>query len=114
MIRHKGLYGINFFIMDIISIIDKGHIETVEKIEEEIFKKNVVNYICNKYSDIVEVPINENIYDIAKWNQELFGYSGYVEGNESSKYGIENNDNGLLLLLALLIDSIKDSIKDSE
>ena len=39
MIRHKGLYGINFFIMDIISIIDKGHIETVEKIEEEIWNR---------------------------------------------------------------------------
>ena len=38
-------------------------------------------------------------YDIEDWNKQFSDYSGWVEGNESRKFGITKYDDGLLLLL---------------
>ena len=43
-------------------------------------------------------------YNLEDWNQAFAGYSGYIQGNERSKFGICNDNEGLLLIVALILD----------
>ena len=43
-------------------------------------------------------------YNLEDWNQEFAGYSEYIQGNERSKFGIYNDNEGLLLIVALILE----------
>lgn len=104
-----GLHGIKGFAFDIIAIIANGGKEDISKVEEEIQESRIVNYIYNKYSDRTMITLDQNCpYDINEWNRQLSNYSGWVEGNESRKFGITKNDDGLLLLLGLILDMLEE------
>lgn len=105
----NGLHGLKAFGFDIISIIADGKKETIAKIEEEISNSNIVNYIYSKYSDSMMLTLDENSpYDIDNWNMQISDYSGWVEGNESGKFGIVKDNDGLLLLLGLVMDMLEE------
>lgn len=105
----EGLHGIKGFAFDILALIASGERETIEKIEEEISNGNVTNYINEKYPDKMMIQLGKDcIYDLDAWNKNFTDYSGWVEGNESRKFGITNKDDGLLLLLGLIIDTLID------
>lgn len=105
----EGLHGIKIFAFDLMSIISSGATETIEKIEDEIANERITNYISTKYADKIQMPYDSSsIYDIESWNKELAGFSGWVEGNESRKLGIRNKNNGLLLLVDLIIELLQE------
>lgn len=106
----EGLHGIKNLAFDVLALIASGEKETIKKIEEEIGKDSIINYLQEKYSDSIMIQLGKDcIYDLKAWNKNFSSYSGWVEGNESRKFGITNEDDGLLLLLGLIIDTLKDA-----
>ncbi len=106
----EGLHGIKVFAFDLIHIISTGATETINKIEDEMDNENITNYIFSKYADEVQMPYNDEcIYDLDCWNEELSKYSCYIRGKEERKLGIINENDGLLLLLASIIELLKDT-----
>lgn len=103
----NGTERIQIFAFELIALIAQGKKETIEKIEEQITNENIVRYIRDKYRDDMTNTFEEDCpYNLDDWNKAFFGFSGYVEGNERRKWGIESKDDGLLLLLALAIELI--------
>lgn len=47
---------------------------------------------------------NPSPYNLEDWNQAFAGYSEYIQGNERSKFGIYNDNEGLLLIVALILE----------
>lgn len=101
----NGTERIEILGFELIALIANREKETIQKIEEEIANCNIVNYIVNKYKDSLSVIFDDSCpYNIKDWNKEFCDYSGWVEGNESRKFGITKEDDGLLLLLGLVLD----------
>ena len=104
----KSLKRIGIFAQEIVHLISYSKKEKVRDIEEHFDSNNLVEYLYTKYkSDFSNSfdgknPENEAIN--AYFNQ----YAGYIVGNEDRKYGIKNEDDGLLLILALIFEKVKD------
>ena len=99
--------SIELFMYDLISIIDKGYEESIEEVEKQIDIENIAQYILGKYKDLTMINLQSadtnnltksRIQDIN--NAYLFN-NDYVMGNESRKFGITKENNGLLLLVAV-------------
>mgnify|MGYP001248589300 CR=1 FL=1 len=99
--------SIELFMYDLIAIIDKGHKENIEEVEKQIDNNNIAQYILGKYKDLTMINlesyytndlIKSRIEDI---NEAYLYNSDYVQGNESRKFGITKENNGLLLLVAI-------------
>lgn len=95
------------FIGALTYFIDKGHIESLQTIEEKHDDKILVEYIINKYSKIKGLPIfkNININDLEKIYADV-----YITENEIKNQGIENN--GLLYLINVASDKLQSIIFD--
>lgn len=100
------LIGLDLLAFRVIAVISSGNKENIEKIEEELNKSNLVTYLNEKYKDIFMVNF-EQTYNIDELNNYFTNFAGYVQGNEGRKYGVINNDDGLLLTLALIIDGLE-------
>ena len=99
----KGnLKGIGLFQMQILHLISIGKKENLETIEQHMYDGDLIEYIFNKYSDDFYVPFDNNIYDNKTLNSFFQKYVGGIEGNEDRKYGIMNNEDGLLIILAFI------------
>lgn len=100
-----GLTRIKEFSFELIHIISTGASETIEKIEEEIRKENIIQYISSKYYEIMMIKYDEkSIYDLESWNREIMDYLD----NDSKKFSRENRDNGLLLLLFIIVSLLEE------
>ena len=104
MIKYKGLKLLGF---EVLALISKGYKETIEDIEKQLDDNNLVNYLQLKYKDEFAINLLSDIYDINELNQAFGDFSGYIQGNESRKYGIENDDEGLLIVLALILEQLE-------
>ncbi|MGL5480007.1 MAG: hypothetical protein ACRDCB_13260 [Clostridium sp.] len=105
----KGNMGIKSLALEIIGLISRGRNETISAIEREIENNRIVHYINNKYCNEFTMVFDDRCpYDIEHWNVELGLFSDYVEGNESRKFGIVKEEDGLLLLLALLLELMRE------
>ena len=102
-----NLKGIGLFAFQINSLISRGKTETFSKVEEHFASKDIVEYIYNKYIDFFPIRFDNSNYDNKAINKYFSEYSGVIEGNESRKYGILNENHGLLLILALLFDRVE-------
>lgn len=112
MSHQKSLKGIGFFQLEVLHLISIGKKESIETIEKHIDEGNLIEYIFNKYRDEFSIVFNNETYDNEALNLFFQNYSGYVQGNESRKYGIMNETDGLLLILALISDKIEHSSVD--
>ena len=110
---NKGkLLGIGLFQLEIIHLISIGIKEKIQTIEKCFEEENLVEYLYEKYNEEFSIEFDGGIYDNDAINRYFFEYCGYIEGNESNKYGIENEEDGLLLIIALISDRIeKESYK---
>ena len=96
--KYMGMKVLSLCILHLISIGEK---ETIATVEKEIEKGSLVTYLYNKYPNLQNHLLPDYIQVL---NNCFAGFAGYVEGNEDRKYGICGEDNGLLLLLALVFD----------
>jgi len=104
----KGsLTGIGLFLLEVLRLISAGKKETLKDIETHLDDADLVEYLSKKYDSQFNVKFDDTQYDNSEINKYFTNYSGYIEGNEDRKYGILNQDDGLLLILALLTDKIE-------
>lgn len=103
MSKFKGLDVLAF---EIIPLISTGEKETISTIEKELDNNNLVTYLNRKYKSNFMVDFEDGTYDISKLNECFLNYSGYVQGNESRKFGVVKEEDGLLLVLALIVNEI--------
>ena len=102
-----NLRGIGIFIWEIIGLISLGKKESIKEIEKHFDQGDIVEYLYNKYRASFFTVFDNSIYDNASINKYFSNYAGVIEGNESRKYGIQNDDDGLLLIIALVIDKVE-------
>ena len=107
MIGEGSLKGIGLFALEVMHLISSGKKETLATVEEHFEKKDIVEYLSSKYKDEFFIVFDNSIYDNEQINLYFFNYVGYIEGNERRKYGIMNEDDGLLLIVSLLTDKIE-------
>lgn len=103
MVKYRGIDVLAF---EIIALISNGNTETITKIEEELDNNNLVTYLNTKYEENFMVDFVNGPYDIQELNQYFADYSGYIQGNESRKFGIFNENDGLLLVVGLIINAL--------
>ncbi len=109
MLNSKSLKGIGLLQLEILHLISLGKKERIEIIEEHIDEGNLIEYIFNKYQDEFSIAFDNEVYGNEALNLYFKNYSGHIQGNESRKYGIMNEDDGLLLISALISDKIEHS-----
>ena len=96
---YTGVDRLELLGFEIIDLVSCGYKETISEIENQIENESIVQYIREKYKD--NMP-----YNYADWNKALAKYSVWIRGQERRKYGIENEDDGLLLLLAFILELV--------
>ena len=102
------LTGIGTFAFEIISLLAYGKTESVFVIEQHFDKGDVVEYIYYKYRDYFTSRFDDDTYDSKAINKYFSEYSGNIQGNELKKCKIMNKSNGLLLILSLLMDKVRE------
>lgn len=107
MIAENTLTGLGLFSMEIIHLISIGICEDFHDIENRFKENNLVEYLGEKYDEYFYLKFDNSTYDNKQINKYFNNYSGYIEGNESRKYGIMNDKDGLLLILALIFDEVE-------
>lgn len=104
----NGLDRIDLFAQGVISIISMGKTETIKKIVEEMEKKNVVSYLYNKYKDYFSIQFDGNSpYNVDAWEEKFSDYSYITENDARRKWGIVNENDGLLLLVSLTFEALR-------
>ena len=103
----NGTDRLQLFGLEIIALISQGKVETIEEIEKHIDNCDLVQYVRDKYHDDMFNTFEEDCpYNLDDWNKAFSEYSGYIQGNERRKYGICNDNEGLLLVVALVLDMV--------
>ena len=104
----NGLDRIDLFAQGVISLISMGKTETIRKIVEEMEKKNVVCYLYNKYRDCFAIPFGgSSPYNVDAWEEKYYDYSYITENDARRKWGIVNENDGLLLLVSLTFEALR-------
>jgi hypothetical protein len=101
------LKGLGLFVLEVTTLISSGKFVTIAEIEKHIDDEDVVEFISEKFKESLSINFLNGIYDTRALNKYFGNYSGYINGNESRKYGIVNENDGLLLLVALVSDRIE-------
>lgn len=107
--EEKNLKGIGLFAMCVTHLISVGNYETFTEIEKHFDNSDLVEYISTKYKKDMIINFDNSIYDNQAINAYFHNYSGYIEGNEARKYGIVDENHGLLLILVLLLDKVEEA-----
>lgn len=107
MAKENSLMGIGLFQSTILHLISLGKRETFGEIENNMKNGCIVEYICEKYKEYIVIPFNNSVYDNNTLNLFFQDNVGCIEGNETKKYGIMNENDGLLLIPALISDRIE-------
>lgn len=107
MNQNGNLMGIGLFASQVVSLISSGEKEKLSIIEKHFGENDVVEYIFNKYQDKFSIKFDNSTYNNSAINKYFFDYDGYIQGNENRKYGIINEDDGLLLILSLIFDKVE-------
>lgn len=110
MSKHEPFTGVDRLELlgfEILALISRGKKETISEIEKQMENENILHYLREKYAEELFNPFTDDMqYNYNDWNKAFAKYSGYIEGNERRKYGIEKEEDGLLLLLALLLELV--------
>lgn len=102
-----GVDRLELFGYEIIALISRGHKETIATIEKQMESENIIQYIRDKYDgELFNTFSDEAPYNYDDWNKAFAKYSGWIEGQERRKYGVEDEEDGLLLLLALVLELV--------
>lgn len=106
---HEGtLKGIGFFGSEILHLISSGQKESLSTVVQHFEENDIIEYIFKKYQNKFFHSFDNNMYDNKSLNEYFHKYSASIQGNESRKYGIQNDDDGLLLIMALIMVKVED------
>ena len=107
----NGLDRIDLFAQEIIIQISLGHKETITKIVEEMDRKHVVRYLYEKYKDDWFLSLDDRCpYNVDDW-EEIYSQYAYISSNDARrKWGIVNEEDGLLLLVSLTFEALREKL----
>ncbi|QNO13311.1 hypothetical protein HYG86_00210 [Alkalicella caledoniensis] len=108
------LTGLGLFVLEITALISAGKTVTIEEIEKHIDNEDVIEFITERFKESLNVDFINGIYDVEGLNKYFGNYSGYINGNESRKYGIVKKNDGLLLLISLVSDKVETECRSWE
>lgn len=104
-------HGLIQLFYNLISLFDKGFKENIDTIEKHMYDKDLLPYLINKYEKEEDFSYFKGGPCSTKdLNYYICEMVSYVNGNESRKYGITNEENGLLLLIAVCFDNFQYTI----
>lgn len=104
---NNSLKGIGLFQLSVIHLISIGKKESIKEIEEHFASSDLIDYLYLKYQSDFLDKFDNSCYNNVSLNAYFEQFHGYIESNEQRKYGIMNNDDGLLLILALISDEVE-------
>ena len=105
----NGLERIDLFAQEIIKKIKKRKKESVNEIIKQMENKNVVRYLYNKYKEDWFLSLDENCpYNVDDWEEKYSQFSYITENDARRKWGIRNEDEGLLLLVSLTFEALRE------
>lgn len=103
----RSLKGIGLFQLNVLHLISIGKKENIETIEKQMDEGNLIEYIFYKYREDFCVSFDNLVYNNKALNKYFQDSCGCIAGNESRQYGIMNETDGLLIILALISDKIE-------
>lgn len=107
---NTNMNRIDYFAQNIVMLISKGKKESIQKVLEEIDQKHIVHYLYEKYrTDMRFIPI-ESVYeeDADIWENEYNRrFAGTPISDAGNKWGIFNEEDGLLLLVSLTLEALR-------
>ncbi len=106
---NNSLKGIGVLQLCILHLVSIGKKESIADIEAHLESKDLVEYLYSKYKADFSISFDNSNYSNETLNSYFGQYSGYIEGNEDRKYGIVQDDDGLLLVLAIISEKIKEN-----
>ncbi|MBU5462455.1 hypothetical protein [Lachnoclostridium sp. MSJ-17] len=105
----NGLERIDLFAQEIISQISLGRKESVNEIIKQMENKTVVRYLYNKYKDDWFLSLDDDCpYNVDDWEEKYYLFSYITENDARRKWGIRNEDEGLLLLVSLTFEALRE------
>ena len=106
MSNFKGKERIEMLGYDVIHLISAGHKENFDDIISQLDKGLLMPYLYNKYKGELAILTldSSSPYDYNEWEKVLDEFS-YMEFHHDvvRKMGIENKDDGLLVLLSIIL-----------
>ncbi len=109
MSNFKGAERLEMLGYDIIHLISHGYKENFDTIIEKLEQGSLLEYLLDKYSEeLCFISFDTNSpYDPNEWEKVLDEYS-YIEfhHNAERKMGIENKEDGLLVLLNIILEIV--------
>ena len=107
MSMFKGKERIQMLGFDIIHLVSAGYKENFDDIVNCLDKGNLLTYLYEKYKDnLAFLTLSaDSPYDFNEWEKVLDEYS-YLEFHHDAvrKMGITNKEDGLLVLLSIILD----------
>ena len=105
----NGPERINLFAQELISQISIGKKETVKEIISQMGNKSVVRYLYKKHRNNWLLSLDDDCpYNVDDWEELFFRFSNITEYDALRKWGINHKDDGLLLLLSLTLEILRD------
>lgn len=105
----NGLERIDLFGQELVALISSGKTEPVKKIIDEMETKTVVHYLYNKYKDHYTMSLGEDSpYNVDDWEEIYHQFSDTTPEEAKHRWGIYNEDDGLLLLSTLTFEALRD------
>ena len=98
----KDYMGLGWFGQCVIHLIDAGQHESTETILEHMNDRTLVTYLLEKY----ETRFSGN-YNLDALNEFFEKWAYYAEGRKSGVFG---EDNGLLMVLSVILSETEDQI----
>ena len=106
MSNFRGKERIEMLGYDVIHLISAGHKENFDDIISQLDKGSLMPYLYNKYKGELAILTldSSSPYDYNEWEKVLDEFS-YMEFHHDvvRKMGIENKDDGLLVLLSIIL-----------
>lgn len=104
----KGkLMGLGCFASEIIHIISLGESESYLIIEAHLESNDLIEYISQKYGKFFNYIFNDTIYDNKELNKFFSMYYDEIKGKGGKQNGIMKDEDGLLLILALIANKVE-------
>ena len=106
MSNFRGKERIEMLGYDVIHLISAGHKENFDDIISQLDKGSLMPYLYNKYKGELAILTldSSSPYEYNEWEKVLDEFS-YMEFHHDvvRKMGIENKDDGLLVLLSIIL-----------
>lgn len=105
----NGLDRISLFGQELVALISMGKKENTSTIIKEMEKKNVVSYVYNKYIDHFTMSLGEDSpYSVDAWEAAYHQFADTDPYDVEHRWGIYHEEDGLLLLLTLTLEAMRD------